>query len=561
MPPRAVQILLIEDNPADIDLSKAALREWRILNELSIAEDGEEAMAYLRKEGKYANASRPDLIFLDLNLPKKDGRQVLKEIKSDRILKTIPVIIVSSSDADIDILKTYGMGANCYIIKPVGLNNFLNIISSVGDFWFNVVTLPPKELTKQFFGQTVSNYPPVPHQQQLGNTLTVLVVEDTDEDARYVREILAPQKQPTFSLIFKDRLASAIEALQTEKIDVILLDLNLPDSQGIKTYTDLAAKFPSIAIVVATGLDDSEMALQVIRSGAQDYIVKNNFDGNLLSRILQYAVERNWLEQEQNVLLARESAARTDAEKAIQGRDEFLSIASHELKTPITSLRLQSQILLKLIEEGNKEEIFEKNKRLAQILDNQTARLSKLIENLLDVSRINAGKLMLEFSDVDLNEVVNDLLERSQADLNKANCKVILNAAANVIGHWDRYRIEQLITNLLTNAMRYGKGKPIEINISQTDEYAKLSIKDNGIGIKKEDLSRMFNRFEQILPKAKVGGLGLGLYIVQQITDAHKGVIRVDSEIDKGSTFTVRLPLRPTAQQTIRHTPEAELHP
>jgi len=139
-----VEILLVEDNPADVRLTREALIEEKLHNNLSVVNDGVEAIAFLRKEGKYANSIRPDLILLDLNLPKKDGREVLKEIKSDENLKRIPVVVLTVSKAEEDILKSYNLHANCYITKPIDLHQFSRVVKSIKDFWLTIVKLPPK---------------------------------------------------------------------------------------------------------------------------------------------------------------------------------------------------------------------------------------------------------------------------------------------------------------------------------------------------------------------------------------------------------------------------------
>lgn len=139
-----IEILLVEDNPADVRLTTEALKEERVYNNLHIVSDGVEALAFLRKEGKYAKAVRPDLILLDLNLPRKDGREVLKEIKEDDGLKTIPVVVLTVSKAEEDILKSYKLHANCYISKPVDLKQFIKVARSIQDFWLTIVKLPPK---------------------------------------------------------------------------------------------------------------------------------------------------------------------------------------------------------------------------------------------------------------------------------------------------------------------------------------------------------------------------------------------------------------------------------
>jgi chemotaxis family two-component system response regulator Rcp1 len=139
---KPVEILLVEDNPGDVRLTKEALKEGKVLNKLHVTRDGVEAMEFLRQKGKYAKTPRPVLVLLDLNLPKKDGREVLAEIKADKDLKRIPVVILTVSQAEEDILRSYNLSANCYIIKPVDWEQFIKVVKSVEDFWFAIVTLP-----------------------------------------------------------------------------------------------------------------------------------------------------------------------------------------------------------------------------------------------------------------------------------------------------------------------------------------------------------------------------------------------------------------------------------
>jgi chemotaxis family two-component system response regulator Rcp1 len=140
---KLVEILMVEDNLGDVRLTQEALKEGKVLNNMHVAEDGVEAMAFLRREGKYADAPRPDVILLDLNLPKKDGREVLAEIKEDPNLRRIPVVVLTVSKAEEDILKTYDLNANCYITKPINLDQFIKVVKSIEEFWLTIVTLPP----------------------------------------------------------------------------------------------------------------------------------------------------------------------------------------------------------------------------------------------------------------------------------------------------------------------------------------------------------------------------------------------------------------------------------
>ena len=140
---RMVEILLVEDNPGDVRLTQEALKDGKIQNNLNVVSDGEEAMRYLRREPPYEECSLPDLILLDLNLPRKDGREVLADVKKDESLKRIPVVVLTTSEAEEDILRTYDLHANCYVTKPVELDQFIKIVHTIETFWFNIVQLPP----------------------------------------------------------------------------------------------------------------------------------------------------------------------------------------------------------------------------------------------------------------------------------------------------------------------------------------------------------------------------------------------------------------------------------
>ncbi|MCX4246873.1 response regulator [Paraliomyxa miuraensis] len=142
---RIIEILLVEDNPAEVDLARETLELAKIRNNLHVTMDGVQALRFLRREGEYAAMPRPDLVLLDLNLPRKDGREVLREIKGDANLRSIPVVVLTSSSAERDVVKTYSLGANCYITKPVDLQQFSDVVKSIEDFWFVVVKLPPTE--------------------------------------------------------------------------------------------------------------------------------------------------------------------------------------------------------------------------------------------------------------------------------------------------------------------------------------------------------------------------------------------------------------------------------
>lgn len=141
---RPIEVLLVEDNPGDVRLTREALRDGKVNNNLSVTPDGVEALAFLRRQGKYAGVPRPDVILLDLNLPRKDGREVLEEVKADPSLRNIPVVVLTSSDAERDIAQAYALHANAYVTKPVDLDQFITVLRSIEDFWFTIVKLPPE---------------------------------------------------------------------------------------------------------------------------------------------------------------------------------------------------------------------------------------------------------------------------------------------------------------------------------------------------------------------------------------------------------------------------------
>jgi signal transduction histidine kinase len=236
------------------------------------------------------------------------------------------------------------------------------------------------------------------------------------------------------------------------------------------------------------------------------------------------------------------AAVISERDRALSLRDLFVSTASHEIKSPMTTMSLQVERLKRQLSRDpadvDREIVSRTLDRLAQQLD----QLLKLIERLLDVSRIATGGVRLDPEQVDLSAVVRDVIERSRDELTARGYDVEIHADAPVEGVWDRARVEQVVTNLLTNAMRYGEGKPITMSISTVGAFGRLRVRDAGVGIADKDRARIFHAFQRASDDRI--GLGLGLHIVREIVTAHGGTITVDSRMGVGSTFTVELPLR-----------------
>ncbi len=224
---------------------------------------------------------------------------------------------------------------------------------------------------------------------------------------------------------------------------------------------------------------------------------------------------------------------------AIRLRDDFLAVAGHELRSPLTALQLQITSLKALIDKGETERARARLERAAV----QVTRMANLIDEMLDVSRLSAGRFTLNKEECDLAVVVRDVVERASDTIARNETQVRIIADAPVPGTWDRMRIDQVAGNLLSNALKYGRRRPVEIVAGQIGDRARLVVRDQGIGISPEDQQRIFERFERAEPARNLGGLGLGLWIVRQVVEAHGGAIRVESEPDRGSTFTVDLPV------------------
>jgi predicted ATPase/signal transduction histidine kinase len=236
-----------------------------------------------------------------------------------------------------------------------------------------------------------------------------------------------------------------------------------------------------------------------------------------------------------------------DAQDAVRARDEFLAIASHELKTPLTSLQLQlatvERRLPGLIPDGEGATWL---KQRLDVLNRQGERLERLVHELLDISRIAGGRLRLELEPVDISEVVRQVASRFEesGETARRHCTMTVDGcASSIVGRWDRLRLDQVVTNLLSNALKYGDGKPIEVALASEGGVATLSVTDRGIGIAPEHLQRIFGRFERAVSSRHYGGLGLGLFIATQIVETMGGAIGVRSTVGEGSTFTVTLPL------------------
>lgn len=277
-----------------------------------------------------------------------------------------------------------------------------------------------------------------------------------------------------------------------------------------------------------------------------------------ISHLVAYAVVRKKIEEKLKLselhledALAKEKQARHEAEKSVIQRDDFISIASHELRSPLTPILMNFQLVKRYLE-SEAPSIPQSHLMLTLFskTEQQFTRYLRLVENLLDVSRITADRLVLHKEKFSLTKMVRDLLERHEAEFKNFGYKTNVNIAdADIWVYCDKVRIEQVLSNLISNAIKYGLGNPLQIELSQSIDSngtprAKFVIIDQGIGVAKENQKKIFNRFERAANLINYGGLGLGLFISNNIVRAHDGDLRIESEEGLGSTFTLELPIK-----------------
>ena len=228
--------------------------------------------------------------------------------------------------------------------------------------------------------------------------------------------------------------------------------------------------------------------------------------------------------------------------EAVRARDEFLAIAAHELRSPMHALMLQVASAIALARRGGDEELLHRLERMRVVLDRYVKRATLL----LDISRINANNIDLHFEEIDLAEVVREMVETYAVEAAFHLVDIEVTTPGAVRGRWDRLAVEQIIGNIISNAIKYGDGKPVQVNLAREGERVRLEVKDHGIGISAEDQARIFGRFEQVVTGQHRTGFGVGLWLARALIEAHRGSIAVSSAPGAGTAFTVWLPLDAT---------------
>ena len=386
----------------------------------------------------------------------------------------------------------------------------------------------------------------------------LLMVDDLPENLLALEALIKRQDLNVYKALSADE---ALSLLLQHEFALAILDVQMPGMNGFELAELMRGteKTKSIPIVfVSAAGRDLNYAFKGYESGAVDFLHKpldvhavkskvNVFvDLYRQSKAMKQQVEA--LEQsrrEQGALLEQLQNTQKELKQAVRMRDDFMSIVAHEVRTPLNGLILETQLRkMHLARDNAAAFTLDKMHAMVERDERQIKSLIRLIEDMLDVSRIRTGKLSIRPARFDLVQLVHNLLQNFAPQVEAAESSVSLIADQPVMGDWDEFRIEQVISNLLTNALRYGAKSAIDVRVYNHHGQARVEVQDRGIGIGVENQQRIFQQFERVSTRAVVAGLGLGLFISQQIVAAHGGSITVESRIGEGALFRVCLPLQ-----------------
>ena len=383
------------------------------------------------------------------------------------------------------------------------------------------------------------------------HTTKLLIVDDLPENLLALSKIIEQDDR----IIYQASSGEAALALLLEHdFALAILDVMMPEMDGFELAelmrgTERTRNVP-IVFVSAAGKERNH-AFKGYESGAVDFLYKPldilavKSKVNVFVSLYQQRQEAKRQVEELEASRRALHATQAELERSLQMRDDFMSMVAHELRTPLNTLYLETQLRGMQLGKGNLAAFSEDNLRKMVARDGrQIHSMIRLINDMVDVSRIRSGKLSLRPAATELSamlaRIVSDLAQRTEA----AGVTITLDAPAEVSGVWDEFRLEQIVINLLTNALRYGGSEPVTLTLRRHEQLAEIVVRDRGVGISPEDQKRIFNPFERAGTKDVRDGLGLGLYIARQLAESHGGTLDVESAPDQGAAFKLVLPLQ-----------------
>jgi len=372
------------------------------------------------------------------------------------------------------------------------------------------------------------------------DALHVLIIEDSATDARLV----VHQLQRTGRPIEFERVETAEAmraALDRQAWDAVTSDWSMPKFTAPAALGILKELRLDLPFIIVSGTIGEEAAIDAMRAGAHDFVLKDKL-GRLapaIERELRECRERAARRLAENTLRESEERLRD----ALRAGDEFVTIASHELKTPLASLNLEVESAQRLLGRDAAALSVEKMEAKLARVSFQVTRLTALINNFLDVTQITSRRIVLLRETFDLRKVAHTALARVRESLAHSGSTINMRADAPVVGKWDVLRINSVMISLISNAIKYGEGKPIDIDVEVRGDQACFVVMDRGVGMSVEEQERILRRFDKPALRRPLGGLGLGLWVAREVIVAHGGTIALASKPGSGSTFTVLLPL------------------